>query len=309
LLDKAAAGSSNGAFLGEANMKLRTFLACVTLTALAFGTADAQQRPTLPAGALQTAGELHVAADFAAAPNQFIDAQGRQDGLNVDMCGEIAGRLGLRVRWTNLAFPGLVPGLQATRYDALCTAIFVNPQRLEIMNMVSYVQWGEGMMMRRNDANLVRCEPTSGNAASYNACFDQLSGRAVSVASAGTTHQNLRAHSERLRAAGRPEITIRAFDTNADTIQALVAGQVQAAYLNDPQGAFFISREPANRDAYVMAFVGNNPNRLAIATLRNNRPLADAIKWALEQMRADGSYERIVRKWGVAMTPEFTVQP
>jgi polar amino acid transport system substrate-binding protein len=286
---------------------MRILAICAALAAFA-GLGDARAQ-SVPASALQSAGEIHFAADFAAPPNQFMNAQGQMDGLNVDMCGEIARRMNLRIRWTNLAFPGLVPGLQANRFDALCTAIFINPQRLEIMNMVAYVQWGEGMMMRANDPQIARCAPTSGDAASYSACFDQLAGRAVAVASAGTTHQNLRAQSERIRAAGRPEITIRAFDTNADAIQALVSGQAAAVYVNDPQGAFFINRDDANRAAYRMAFVGFNPNRLAIATLKPNRALADGIKTALEAMKADGTYGRIVAKWGVAAVPEFTIQP
>jgi polar amino acid transport system substrate-binding protein len=289
-------------------MKIRT-LAILAALATCLGLGGEARAQSVPASALTTAGEIHFAADFAAPPNQFMNAQGQMDGLNVDMCGEIARRMNLRIRWTNLAFPGLVPGLQANRFDALCTAIFINPQRLEIMNMVAYVQWGEGMMMRANDPQIVRCTPTSGDAASYSACFDQLSGRAVAVASAGTTHQNLRAQSERIRAAGRPEIVVRAFDTNADAIQAVVSGQAAAVYVNDPQGAFFINRDDANRAAYRMAFVGFNPNRLAIATLKPNRALADGIKTALEAMKADGTYGRIVAKWGVAAVPEFTIQP
>jgi len=283
------------------------------LTALAFSAvaafASLAQAQTLPSSALLKAGEINFAADFGAPPNQFIDPQGRMDGLNVDLCGEVAKRMNLKINWTNLAFPGLVPGLQANRFDALCTAIFVNPQRLEIMNMVSYVQWGEGMMMRANDPKIVNCTPTSGDAASYAPCFDQLAGRTVAVASAGTTHQNMRAQNERLKAAGKSEITLRAFDTTADTLQAVVSGQADAAYLNDPQGAFFINRDPANKAAYKMAFVGFNPNKLAIATLKPNRALADGIKTALEAMKADGSYAKIVDKWGVAAVPEFTIQP
>ena len=129
------------------------------------------------------------------------------------------------------------------------------------------------------------------------------------VASAGTTHQNIRAQNERLKAAGKPEMTLRAFDTTADVLQAVASGQADAAYLNDPQGAFFINRDAANKAAYKMAFVGFNPNKLAIATLKPNRALADGIKAALESMKADGSYGKIVEKWGVAAVPEFTIQP
>ena len=269
------------------------------------GGAAAQSMPELPAGALLNPGALHMGADFAAAPNQFMDASGKKDGLNVDMCGEIASRLGLELEWTNLAFPGLVPGLQANRYDGLCTSIFINPKRKEIMQMVAYVQWGEGLMVRTDDSLVVECTPMIGDQASFNGCFDQLSGRTIAVAAAGTTNQHLIAESERMQADGKDAIDIRAFDTNADAIQALVSGQADGAYLNDTQANFYLTRNPG----YVMPFAAAYPNTLALATLKANRALAEALQWALEQMRADGAYQAIVEKWGVAGVPEFVINP
>ena len=221
------------------------------------------------------------------------------------MCGEIGSRLGASVEWTNLAFPGLVPGLQANRFDAICTSIFINPKRKEIMQMVAYVQWGEGLMVRTDDSLVVDCSPMIGDMESYNACFDQLAGRTVAVAAAGTTNQHLIAESERMVAAGMEAIDIRAFDTNSEAIQALVSGQADGAYLNDPQAHFYLSRNPG----YVMPFAAAYPNTLAIATLKENLPLAEAIQAALEDMKADGSYQDIVAKWGVAGATEFTINP
>lgn len=284
---------------------MKRLLAClsaaVACAALFGGHAAAQ--PSLPAGATAASGVLALAADFAAAPNQFIRPDGGRDGLNVDMCGALAQKLGARLEWTNLAFPGLVPGLQAKRFDGLCTAIFINPDRLRIMNMVPYVQWGEGLMVPATSA-LGACKPTLGDAASFQPCFDELSGRTVAVAAGGTTNNNLKAQSDRLVAAGRPGITIRAFDTNADAIQAVASRQADAGYLNDPQGAFFANRTPG----YKIAWAGFASNQLALATLKENTALADALVAGLEAMKADGSYQRILEKWGVAAVPSFAYQ-
>lgn len=266
-------------------------------------TASAQNAPVLPRGALLEAGTLGLAADFAAAPNQFIKPDGSMDGLNVDLCGAISKKLQLNLKWTNLAFPGLVPGLQGKRFDALCTAIFVNPDRLKIMNMVPYVQWGEGLMIAASSTLGTHCAFKAGNDASYAGCFDELAGKKASVAAGGTTNKNLIAHNQRITATGKPAIEIRAFDTNADAIQALVSGQVDAAYLNDPQAAFFIN---TSNNRFKLAFRGFASNQLALATLKENRAVADALVWALEQMKADGSYEAILAKWGVASVPSFT---
>lgn len=264
----------------------------VTGSALAHGTANE--------------GTVHFAADFAAAPNQFILPDGTMDGLNVDMCGEVANRMELEIEWTNLAFPGLVPGLQAERYDALCTSIFINPDRLEIMNMIAYVQWGEGLMVAQGNPLGVSCAGEIGDDASFDACFDSLSDKPVSVAAGGTTNKHLQEQSDRIVAGGGDPIDIRAFDSNAEAIQAVVAGQTEAAYLNDPQAAYYITTSGA---PFEMAFTKNKANRLAIATLKNNTELADHILAALEEMRADGTYQQIVDKWGVAAVPEFILNP
>ena len=289
-------------------LNLSQILRSVLITAgaaLVAGSVVAESHLMIPNDSLKNPETLNLGADFAAAPNQFIDADGEKDGLNVDMCGEIGARLGVEVEWTNLSFPGLVPGLQADRFDGICTSIFINPTRKEIMHMVAYVQWGEGLMVRTDDSLMVDCSPMIGDMASYNACFDQLAGRTIAVAAAGTTNQHLIAESERMEAAGLESIDIRAFDTSADTIQALVSGQADGAYLNDPQAHFYLSRNPG----YVMPFAAAYPNTLAIATLKDNLPLAEAIQAALESMQADGTYQDIVGKWGVAGVTEFVINP
>lgn len=282
---------------------MKTFSTAATL-ALAVSMAWAV--PSQAAEGTMDEGVVHFAADFAAAPNQFIKPDGSKDGLNVDMCGEIAKRMGDEIEWTNLAFSGLVPGLQAQRYDALCTAIFINPDRLKIMNMISYVQWGEGLMVPKGNPDGVTCEGVIGKPESYEACFDKLAGKTVSVAAGGTTNKHLVEQSERMKAAGLEPIDIRAFDSNSEAVQAVTSGQADAGYLNDPQAAFFIKESGA---PYEIAFAGFSANQLAIATLKDNTALAEAILAALKDMRADGTYDAIVEKWGVAAVPEFALNP
>ncbi len=276
-------------------------------TAAAFAAALAMfVTPAFAAEGTLTKGTVSFAADFAAAPNQFLKPDGSKDGLNVDMCGEIAKRMGDKIEWTNLAFSGLVPGLQAKRFDALCTAIFINPDRLKIMNMIAYVRWGEGLMVPKGNPGKVTCEGQIGKPDSYHACFNALAGKTVSVAAGGTTNKNLTEQSARMVAAGLKPITIRAFDSNSEAIQALVSGQAEAAYLNDPQAAYYIAQSGA---PYTIAFAGFAANQLAIATLKENTALAEAIRAALIAMKADGTYEKIVSKWGVAAVPEFVMNP
>jgi polar amino acid transport system substrate-binding protein len=149
-----------------------------------------------------------------------------------------------------------------------------------------------------------KCPFKLGNNDTFNGCFDELSGKKVSVAAGGTTNKNLTTHSQRIVAAGKPGIEVRAFDTNADAIQAVASRQADAGYLNDPQGAFFANRTPG----YRIAWAGFASNQLALATLKENPGLADAFVAGLEAMKADGSYQKILEKWGVAAVPSFAYQ-
>ncbi|MGK9052528.1 ABC transporter substrate-binding protein [Neorhizobium sp. CSC1952] len=282
---------------------LKKAIATAIAALAVLGTASAlSAEEALPKDALSTPGTLSMAADFAAAPNQFLKPDGTMDGLNYDLCGALAAKMGLKIEWTNLAFPGLVPGLQAKRFDGLCTAIFINPDRLKIMNMVPYVQWGEGLMVAKGSPLGRGCDAVSGKPETYEACFATLSGKTVSVAAGGTTNKHLEEQSAKLASAGKPAINIRAFDSNADAIQAVVSGQAEAAYLNDPQAAFFINR---TNDGFELAFKGYSSNQLALAVLKENTALADALVKGLEAMKADGSYATILKKWGVAEVPSF----
>lgn len=276
-------------------------LVCAIAAAL-FMTGGAMAQG-LPDGALLANGTINMAADFAAAPNQFINPDGTMDGLNYELCGALAKEMGLKIEWTNLAFPGLVPGLQAKRFDGLCTAVFINPERLQIMNMVPYVQWGEGLMVPVGSDLSKRCDFATGNNDSYAGCFDALAGKTVSVAAGGTTNKHLDEQSERLKAAGLAGIDVRAFDSNADAIQAVVSKQADAAYLNDPQAVFFINRTDSN---YEMAFTGFAPNKLALAVLKDNTALADALVAGLTSLKENGEYHKILAKWGVTEVPDFT---
>lgn len=282
---------------------MKAFLGVAFTLLTAIVSTGSLAQTSLPAGALLTPGTVNMGADFAAAPNQFLRPDGTMDGLNYDLCGALADQMGLKIEWTNLAFPGLVPGLQAKRFDGLCTAIFINPDRLKIMNMVPYVQWGEGLLTPKGSTLGEGCTFVSGKPETYAGCFDSLAGKAVAVAAAGTTNTHLQEQNARMTAAGLAPMELRAFDTTADTIQAVVSGQAEAAYLNDPQGAFFINR---TNDNFEMAFTGFSPNRLAIAVLKENTALADAIVTGLEGIKASGKYAEVLAKWGVAEVADFT---
>ncbi|WP_229674203.1 transporter substrate-binding domain-containing protein [Nakamurella endophytica] len=241
----------------------------------------------------QTPGVLKLAADFSSSPNQFLN-NGKEDGLNPALCTAIAGKLGVRIEWTNLAFDGLIPGLQAGRYDALCTSVFITAEREKVMNMVPYVQWGNTMGVKKAAKAGYDCPKTP--------CWEAFAGKKVAAPSGGSEVAQLQEANKTLS----PPMQILPFESNVQVYQALQNDSVDAAYVNDPQFAYF---NKTNGDEYATVMTGVESRALALTTVKKNTALADALIRGLQAIKADGSYQKILKDWGIAGVDDFTINP
>lgn len=245
---------------------------------------------------LLTPGTLNLAADFTASPNQFI-SNGKNDGLDVALCQQMASGMGLTVKWTDLTFDALIPGLQAKRYDGLCTAIFITKAREQVMNMVPYVQWGDTMAVKKADAAKYACSGSS------SPCWSKFAGAKVATTSGGSEVIQL----EDINKTLSTKMTILQFASNTQVYQAIANGSVDAVYVNDPQFAYF--NRTTGGDGYRAVFTGVDSNELALTTVKSNTALAEAFITALGKMKASGSYAKILKEWGVAGVSSFAMNP
>jgi polar amino acid transport system substrate-binding protein len=244
---------------------------------------------------LKAPGVLNLAADFTASPNQFI-TNGKNDGLDVALCQAMGSGMGVTVKWTNLTFDALIPGLQANRYDALCTAVFITKAREQVMNMVPYVQWGDTMAVKKSVAAQYACSGSS-------PCWSKFAGKKVATEAGGAEVTQLQDISKTLSS----PMTILQFASNVQIYQAIANGSVDAIYVDDPQFAYF-NRTNGN-NGYTATFTGVGATPLALTTLKSNTALAQAFVSSLTAMKADGSYQKILKEWGVEPVSSFAMNP
>jgi len=252
---------------------------------------------------LKQSGVLNVAADFSVPPNQYI-SDNRDEGLDVDLCTAVAKQLHLKIKWTNLPFDSLISGLEAGRYDALCTGVFITSAREQVMNMVPYVQWGVTMGITKSTATSYDCTPQDGN---YLPCFAKFSGKTVSVESGGFEEQLLESANTKLQAEGKAPMKILAFAETTQAWQAFTDGTAQGAWVDDPQFYFLNTNDSSGQ--YVAAFGGDDPTPLALTTTIQNKSLAEAFVSALGKLKSDGTYAKILKEWHVESVPSFTINP
>src|SRR5690606_9028982 len=79
---------------------------------------------------IKNAGELVVGTEMQFAPFDFHE-NGQQTGFNKDLFGAVAEKLGVKVRFIDLPWPSVLPGLDASKFDMGGGPILVTQARKE----------------------------------------------------------------------------------------------------------------------------------------------------------------------------------
>ena len=243
---------------------------------LAPAVARAQAACTPPAGIkLVTPGTILAATNPTSAPLQYVDEQGRIVGMDMELGDAIAARLCLKMQYVATEFATMIPGLKGGRYDMLDTFMYYTPERAEQVHMIPY-----------GAATLSIVVPAGAKGGDTLADF---SGKRFGAQLGSTDLVNATAASRALVAAGKPAIDLRSFPNYADLLQALSAGQLDGVFLST-DGAFYYRSKGVS--FFRIAASGLFPHAETIAFA--DPVLAEKVAAALDAMKADGSYGRIL---------------
>ncbi|MBP6895961.1 MAG: ABC transporter substrate-binding protein [Gammaproteobacteria bacterium] len=260
-------------------MKLR-FASVAAAALLATGLASAQTcKSPVPDSALVKKGTLTMSVNPTLPPMQFVDQTGALKGMRVELGEAIAKRLCLTPEYVRIEFSAMIPGLQAGRWDLINTGIFYTEERAKLMQMLQY------------EDQAISISTAKGNPLKI-AKPEDLSGKTIGVEIGGFEERKARELDKQLTDKGLKGMTIRTFENFAMAFQALRAGQVEVALSIDSTGAEYQKRGDFDR-----VLSGLFPTPVALAT--KNKELANAVAKVLNDMKADGSFQKLFDQYGV----------
>ena len=267
-------------------LSLRRTASVIALAASALWVAAPAQAQSarIPApAALAGKGVINYCATIDNPPRAYFDEKQQPIGFEVELGTEIASRMGLKVNWVQLKFPGLVPALQAQQCDAIMQELFIRAERLEIIDMVPFSRTGQQIVVRRTDNSL-------------GAGLEDLSGKKVAVPNGTTIHNLAVEANKKLKDLGKPEINLVVLPTTTDTFQQLATSQVDAVGTTSTAGAYYVRLRPndfkAKGDPFGLIGTG-------IGIRKGNTDLTNAVKRSLDSLVADGSYKKLIEKWNM----------
>ena len=234
----------------------------------------------LPAKIAQ-AGKLVIGTSPNYAPNEYKDNAGKPIGWAIEVGDAIASKLGLKAEYQIARFENIIPGIVGGKIDMGESSFTDTVEREKQVDFVNYyvagIQWAS--------ASGKVVDPD-------NAC-------GLRVAVQATTYQDtteVPGKSAACVAAGKPAIQKVPLDTQDAAANAVVLSQADAFSADSPVTLYAITKLKGKLQTAGKTFDAA-PYGMAVA---KGSGTAKAVQAALQSMVDDGSYGKILNKWGVA---------
>lgn len=245
------------------------------------------------AAAIITDGKLELATKAAAPPYEFFE-EGTDTlrGSDIDLGYAIAAKLGLDATFSSMEFPGILPAIQANRFDFSIAGMGDTPARQEVVDFVDY----------STDSNSI--VTTKGNPHDIEG-IDSLCGLNISSVE-GSVYLGLL---EKQNESCDDKMNITVFQDNPSALLQVQTGRADATMYQTGVALYLIKTDEASKNLEVIDSEEYGKGYNAIAFNKENSELRDLVQAALVALQEDGIYEDIHVSWGLTsnMVDEITI--
>lgn len=253
-------------------------------------TATATSGSSIQAPAsVKSAGVLVFCSDITYPPEESYKAgTTTPEGSDIDIGNYIAQQMGVKARFDNTGFDGIIAALLAKKCDAVISGMNDTPERRKQVAFVDYLKVGQSFMVKTgNPENITGIE--------------SLAGKAASVETGTTNKDYLDAQSKKLQAQGNKGIKVVTFPKDTDAANALKTGKVDAYFGDAPVVAFYIEKDASS---FTIGGTPVNPISIGIAIRKSDTELQAAVKQAVRSAYSDGTMDKILTRWKLGKAVE-----
>lgn len=238
---------------------------------------------------VREAGALQVVMNVSSAPTKFYAEDNTTIvGLNPDLARAIGRVLDIPVVLHDVPLDGIIPGLQARRYDLTISSMSPTAKRLEALDMVRYGSWGSSVAVKaRNPLGLAP---------------DRLCGSKVAVQQGSIQESQRLPELDAATCRGEDPIEPVVLPSQNDALLQLDSGRVDAVFADSPVLAYARTQAPDSFE--VIGELNRSPITIG---LPKGSDLTPAVQAALRALMAGGSYQHIFFRWG--MTANAVPEP
>jgi glutamine transport system substrate-binding protein len=216
---------------------------------------------------------LTVATDTNFPPFEFKDASGKHTGFDVELWDALAKEIGVEYKLQPMDFNGIIPGLQTKQLDVGIAGMTIKPERAEVVDFSDPYYDAGLLILVRNDTTDI-------------AAIEDLKGKVVST-KLGTTSEDF----AKKNAAAKE---VKLFPNNDAMFLELMSGGADAVIFDSPVIAESMRTAGQGQVKVVGPLYMGQSYGIAFP---KGSELVPKVNAALKQLREDGTYNALYRKW------------
>ena len=257
---------------GSSNTAKTTTAATEAPATTAEATAAETTAAETAAAELKTieSGKLIMSTNAAFPPYEMVADDGSFEGIDVEVAGAIAEKLGLELVVDDMDFDAALLAVQQNKSDIVMAGVTVTEDRQLVMNFSDSYATGVQVVIVKEGSDVT---------------LDNLGEKMIGT-QRGTTGYIYTSDDY-----GDDHVT--AYDNGASAVQALLNGQVDCVVIDSAPAEAFV----ASNAGLTILDTEYVTESYAIGVNKDNTALLDAINQALAELTADGTIQSIVDKY------------
>ena len=217
------------------------------------------------------AGKLHMATNAAFPPYEMVADDGSFEGIDVELAGKIAEKLGLELVVDDMDFGSIITSVQTGKSDIAMAGLTVTDERKQNVDFTDSYATGVQVVIVPEDSDIQTIDDLQGKLIG---CQESTTGYIYCSDDYG-------------------EDVVTAFPNGANAIQALVSGKVDAVVIDSQPAQEFV-KQNAGLKILDTEYVTED---YAIGVSKDNTALRDAVNAALKELTDDGTVQSILDKY------------
>ena len=271
-------------------MTKRIFLKTLAGAAIVLACVGAHAQDVL--AHVKQAGVLRIGTETAFAPFDFIK-DGDHVGLNVDLFKEIGKEMGVKIEWIALPWEGVLPGLEAGKFDMVGGPATITKARMERYRFsIPVADASIALLKRKGDKSIMK--PAD------------IAGKVVGGGKASAQLAQLKTFAESL---GKADV--REYPGNNEAYADLAAGRISAVGNSIANIAYVAQQRPDTFEVVMPPFGAKSYFGYIGRKDADSAKLMDAVDAAILKMKKNGRLGTLQKKWfGQAFeTPDTVTEP
>lgn len=240
------------------------------------------------AGTLEE-GKLQVAMEVSYPPFESYEGD-KIVGFDPELTALLSDKMGMEATLSDHKFTTLILGLEAKKFDAVISGLYITPERLSKADAIPYAQTGASIMVingsevaPKNEHELCGVKVGLQQGTSWVSILEQLS-------------------KDYCQKNGKSGIEVLEFPTAPEVTQALMSRNVQAQIEIAGAADMFVERTKGRVSISSEGLIF--PQTLGIYVQQGNDALKGEFEQAMKAIQEDGSYDALITKYNLVSVKE-----